>query len=148
MNTEILLDKILSAPVGKVVDILCEILNENIKLKIIEQIATTHNKFDRKVVISSNNFPIINAQTKFDSTTLPKYILDELLMKNQGIGTILSQNSIKATRKEISMNYDSVKNFVSREYEIICNGSVWFTIFEVINLDNLYTSKHMRRTPS
>lgn len=148
MNKEILLHKILSAPVGKVVDVLREILNENIKLKIIEQNSTSPNKFDRKVVISSKSFPIINAQTKFDSTTLPKGIFDQLLKKNQGIGSILSQNNITATRKELSMTRDSVKNLVSREYEIICNGSVWFTIFEVINLDNLNTSKNSRRTPS
>ena len=148
MSTEILLSKILSAPVGKVVDVLCEILNSNIELKIIEQVSRSPNEFDRKVVISSNNFPIINAHTKFDSAVIPKGILDELLKKNQGIGAILSKNNIKATRKEISLTHDSIKNIVSRKYEIIYDESVWFTIFEMINLGSFNTNKNSRRTPS
>ena len=142
MSAENLLNKVLSAPVGKVADVLCEILNEDVKLKIIEQNAISPNKFERKVVISSNDLPVIKAQAKFDSTVLPKSIFDELLKKKQGIGAILIQNSINATRKEISMNHDLDENTVSREYEIINNGSVWFTIFEKIHLGNLGTSKN------
>ena len=81
MSAENLLNKVLSAPVGKVADVLCEILNEDVKLKIIEQNAISPNKFERKVVISSNDLPVIKAQAKFDSTVLPKSIFDELLKK-------------------------------------------------------------------
>ena len=142
MSGEYVLNKILSAPVGKVVDVLCEILNEDVELHVIEQNAISPNKFERKVVISSNKLPVIKALAKFDSAILPKFIFDELLKKKNGIGAILTQNNINATRKEISMNHDLEENTVSREYEIINDGSAWFTIFEKIHLGNLGTSKN------
>ena len=142
MSSENLLEKILAAPVGQVVDVLTEILNSDIKLLIIEQNTVSPHKFERKVAISSDEFPVIKAQVKFDSTILPKFILDELLKKKQGIGTILTQNNINATRKVISLNHNPDENKATREYEIIIDGTVWFTILEEIRLDSLGTSKN------
>jgi chorismate-pyruvate lyase len=122
------------APVGQVVDVLSEILGCNINLKIIEQNALSSHKFVRKVIISANELPVIKAHVKFDSTILPKFILDELLKKKQGIGTILTQNNIHATRNVISVNHNLDESEISREYEIIKDGIVWFTILEEIRL--------------
>ncbi len=140
MSTDNLLEKILVAPVGKVVDVLAEILNSDIKLITIEQNTVSPHKFERKVTISSDELPVIKAQVKFDSTVLPKHILDELLKKKQGIGSILTQNKITATRKVISLNHTPGENKATREYEIIIDGDVWFTILEEIRLENLGTS--------
>jgi chorismate-pyruvate lyase len=142
MSTENLLEKILAVPVGKVVDVLEEILNSDIKLQIIEQNTVSPHKFERKVTISSDELPVIKAHAKFDSTVLPEFILDELLKKKQGIGSILIQNNISATRKVISMNHHSDGNKATREYEIIVDGTVWFTILEEIRLENLGASKN------
>ncbi len=142
MSEERLLGKILGAPVGKVVDVLAEILNSDIKLLTIEQNTVSPHKFERKVTISSDELPVIKAQVKFDSTVLPKHILDELLKKKQGIGSILTQNKITATRKVISLNHTPGENKATREYEIIKDGTVWFTILEEIRLDNLGTSEN------
>ncbi len=142
MSTENLLEKILDVPVGKVVDVLEEILNSDIKLQIIEQNTVSPHKFERKVTISSDELPVIKAHAKFDSTVLPEFILDELLKKKQGIGSILIQNNISATRKVISMNHHSDGNKATREYEIIVDGTVWFTILEEIRLENLGASKN------
>ena len=142
MSTENLLEKILAAPVGKVVDVLSEILNSDIKLLTIEQNTVSPHKFERKVTISSDELPVIKAQVKFDSTVLPEVILDELLKKKQGIGSILTQNNITATRKVISLNHNPEENKATREYEIIIDGTVWFTILEEIRLENLGTSKN------
>jgi len=137
MNTDNLLSKILAAPVGKVVDVLSEILNCNIDLQIIEQNTVMPHKFIRKISISANELPVIKAHVKFDSTILPKFILDELLKKEQGIGTILTRNNISASRNIISVNHNLDENKVSREYEILKDGTVWFTILEEIRLDGL-----------
>ena len=137
MNTDNLLSKILAAPVGKVVDVLSEILNCNIDLQIIEQNTVTPHKFIRKISISANELPVIKAHVKFDSTILPKFILDELLKKEQGVGTILTRNNISASRNIISVNHNLDENKVSREYEILKDGTVWFTILEEIRLDGL-----------
>ena len=137
MGTEDLLSKILAAPVGRVVDVLSEILNCNINLQIIEQNTVSPHKFIRKISISANEIPVIKAHVKFDSTLLPKSILDELLKKEQGIGTILTQNNISASRNVLSMNHNIAENKASREYEILKDATVWFTILEEIRLDGL-----------
>ena len=137
MNTDNLLSKILESPVGKVVEVLGEILNCNINLQIIEQNTVSPHKFIRKISISANEIPVIKAHVKFDSTILPKFILDELLKKEQGIGTILTQNNISTSRNVISVNHNIVENKASREYELLKDGTVWFTILEEIRLDGL-----------
>ena len=142
MSTENLLEKILAAPVGQVVDVLAEILKSDIKLLTIEQNTVSPHKFERKVTISSDELPVIKAQVKFDSTILPDFILDELLKKKYGIGSILTQNKISATRKVLSLNHNPDENKATREYEVIIDGTVWFTILEEIRLDNLGTSKN------
>jgi hypothetical protein len=80
---------------------------------------------------------VIKANVKFDSTVLPEFIMSELLGKKHGIGTILNSNNIHPTRNIISLNYDSDGSNVSREYEIIHNGVVWFNILEEIRLGHL-----------
>ena len=134
-KTEDLLNKILDAPVGQVVTILEEFLKCNIKLKVIEQNTVSSDQFVRKVSITAQGFPVINANVKFDSTILPELIMTDLLKKKRGIGTILNVNNIKATRKILSLNQN--ENSASREYQIIHNGIVWFTIIEEIRLGNL-----------
>ncbi len=135
VSSENLLNKILDAPVSQVVNVLEDVLNCNTKLQVIEQNTTTPNQFLRKVSITVNQFPVIKATAKFDSTVLPEFIMAELLKKKQGIGTILSENNIQATRNVISLYRNS--NEASREYEIIHNEIVWFTILEEIRLGNL-----------
>ena len=135
VSSENLLNKILDAPVSQVVNVLEDVLNCNTKLQVIEQNTTTPNQFLRKISITVNQFPVIKATAKFDSTVLPEFIMAELLKKKQGIGTILSENNIQATRNVISLYRNS--NEASREYEIIHNEIVWFTILEEIRLGNL-----------
>ena len=134
-KTEDLLNKILDAPVGQVVTVLGEVLNCNIKLQVIEQNTISPNQFVRNISITAQGFPVIKANVKFDSTILPELIMTDLLKKKRGVGTILNVNNIKAARKILSLNQD--ENSASREYQIIHNGIVWFTIIEEIRLGNL-----------
>ena len=130
-----LLNKILDAPVGQVVTILGEALNCNIKLQVIEQNKNSSGQFVRNISITVEEFPVIKANVKFDSTVLPELIVTDLLKKKRGIGTILNMNNIKATRKMLSLNQN--ENSALREYEIIHNQIVWFTIIEEIKLGSL-----------
>ena len=132
---EDLLNKILDAPVGQVVTVLGEALNCNIKLQVIEQNKNSSGQFVRNISISAQEFPVIKANAKFDSAVLPEVIVTDLLKKKQGIGTILNMNNIKATRKMLSLTQD--ENSASREYQIIHNEVVWFTIIEEIKLGSL-----------
>ena len=135
--SEDLLNKILDAPVGKVVTVLRDILDDDIKLDVIEQNAITANQFVRKVSITVQGFPVIKANVKFDSTVLPELIMAEILKKKRGVGDILNANKINATRNIISLNHNHDENKVTREYEIIHNGIIWFTIIEEIRLVSL-----------
>ena len=135
--SEDLLNKILDAPVGKVITVLEEVLHCDIKLEVVEQNSIVPNQFVRKVSITAQELPVIKAHVKFDSTILPEFIMSELLKKKQGIGDILNAYHIEVTRNIISLNRNSEKNDASREYEIIHNGKVWFTILEEIRLNNL-----------
>ncbi|PJC51023.1 MAG: hypothetical protein CO032_01770 [Nitrosopumilales archaeon CG_4_9_14_0_2_um_filter_34_16] len=135
--SEDLLNKILDAPVGKVISVLRDIHDCDIKLEVIEQNTVLPNQFVRKVSITAHGFPVIKANVKFDSTVLPEVIMAELLKKKQGVGDILNANNINTTRNIISLNRNHDKNKVTREYEIIHNGIIWFTIIEEIRLDNL-----------
>ena len=137
---EDLLNKILDAPVGQVVAVLEEFLNGDIKLEVIEQNAVSSDQFVRKVSITAQGFPVINANVKFDSTILPEFIMTDILRKKRGIGTILNVNNIKAARKIIALNQD--EDSASREYQIIHNGIVWFTIIEEIKLGNLSSDNY------
>lgn len=135
--SEDLLNRILDAPAGKVITVLRDTLDCNIKLKVIEQNTISPNQFVRKVSITAQGFPVIKANVKFDSTVLPEVIMAELLKKKQGVGDILNANNINATRNIVSLNRNHDENKVTREYEIIHNGIVWFTIIEEIRLGNL-----------
>jgi len=139
-KTEDLLNRILDAPVGQVVTVLGEVLNCSIKLQVIEQNTVSPNQFVRNISITVQEFPVIKANVKFDSTILPELIMTDLLKKKRGIGTILNVNNIKATRKILSLNQN--KNSASREYQIIHNGIVWFTIIEEIRLGNLSSNNN------
>ena len=132
---EDLLNKILDAPVGQVVTILGEALNCNIKLQVIEQNKNSSGEFVRNISILAQEFPVIKANVKFDSAVLPEVIITDLLKKKRGIGTILNMNNIKATRKMLSLNQN--ENSALREYEIIHNQIVWFTVIEEIKLGSL-----------
>ena len=83
----------------------------------------------------AQEFLVIKANVKFDSAVLPEVIITDLLKKKRGIGTILNMNNIKATRKMLSLNQD--ENSALREYQIIHNEVVWFTIIEEIKLGSL-----------
>jgi len=137
MGTEDLLRKILAAPVGKVVDVLGEVLKCKMNLNIVEQNTVSPHKFVRKVTISANEMPVIKAHVKFDSGVLPENIVDELLTKKLGIGDILNHNNIDAAREVISVNQDLKEGKATREYTISVNGVVWFTILEDIRLGAL-----------
>lgn len=132
---ENLLNKILDAPVGQVETILGEALNCNIKLQVIEQNKNSSGQFVRNISIIAQEIPVIKANVKFDSAVLPELIVTELLKKKHGIGTILNMNNIKATRKMLSLNQN--ENNAVREYQIIHNQIVWFTIIEEIKLGSL-----------
>ncbi|MFB5636860.1 MAG: hypothetical protein ACE5RF_00450 [Nitrosarchaeum sp.] len=142
IDTKDLLDKILDAPVGQVVTVLEENLKCNVKLEVIEQNTITPNQFVRNVLITAQGLPVVKANVKFDSTVLPEFIMAEILKRRQGIGTILNGNHIRATRNIISLNRVPEENKVSREYEIIYNGVIWFTISEEIRLDSFSSNNN------
>ena len=134
---EDLLNKILDAPVGRVLVVLKEILDSDVQLDVIEQNSIFTNQFVRKVSITVQELPVIKATVKFDSAVLPEPIMAELLKKKRGIGDILNASGIDATRNIISLSRNPGENKASRKYEIIYGKTVWFSIYEEIRLDSI-----------
>lgn len=132
---------LLDAPVGHVEQTISTIIKKSVYLKIVEQNSVSGTKYVRKVVIGHDQFPILRAVAKFDSKNLPPIIMIGLLQKEESIGSILRKNKIVAQRALAAINFDSNKKMVTRDYEIIVNGSVWFQISEEIRLDFLRACK-------
>lgn len=138
------LKSLLDAPVGQIANTLEKILKCQVNLDIIEQNSTSGTEFVRKITITAKELPVIRAVVKFDSEVLPDNILSQLLKKKDGIGTILTKNSIKADRKVTSLSFDQDGGKVMRNYQIVYNGSVWFQISEEIRLEYSIGSKNSR----
>jgi chorismate-pyruvate lyase len=139
-RNDVFLKKILEAPLGQVVTVLGENLNCKISLDLIEQnTPKPGTEFERKIVVSADELPIIRAIIKFDRNVLPRSIIDDLLQKRKMIGTILNKNNIPNEKNVISLNLDQDGKKIHRVYEIRSNGNVLFEISEEIKLDHLDT---------
>ena len=137
-RNDVFLKKILEAPLGQVVTVLGENLNCKISLDLIEQnTPKPGTEFERKIVVSADELPIIRAIIKFDRNVLPRYIVNDLLQKRRMIGTILNKNGIPNEKNIILLNLDQDEKKIHRVYEIRSNGNVLFEISEEIKLDHL-----------
>lgn len=142
LNHDLLLQKILDAPVGKVENTIREVLNCDVHLDIIEQNQESGSNFVRKITFTAKDFPVVRATVNFDSDVIPVKILEELLRKKEGIGTILTRNNVKTERKVISLNFENDNKKVIRKYQIVTDNTLWFEISEEIRLDLINTSKN------
>lgn len=136
-------NSLLDVPVGQIETFLKQKLQGDVQLEVVEQNRISGTNFVRKVVITANNLPVIRATVSFDSSKLSEQILSELLRKNKGIGSILTQNNITAQRNVVSLETDS-DGTVKRNYEIITNSTVLFYVSEEILLANLLANKNHR----
>ncbi|HET6457335.1 MAG TPA: hypothetical protein VFG24_00445 [Nitrosopumilaceae archaeon] len=132
---------LLDAPLGFVEQTISEIIKKPVYLKVVEQNSVFETNYVRKVVIGHNQFPILSAVVRFDSKNLTQAVMTGLLQKKESIGNILRKNNIRAERGSVHVNFDPDKKTVTRNYEILHNGSVWFRVSEVIRLDFLRACK-------
>ncbi len=132
---------LLEAPVGYVEQTISDIIKKPVYLKVVEQNSVSGTKYVRKVVIGYDSFPILRAFVTFDSKNIPKPIMNALLQKKESIGKILRNNKVFAQRRPMAIEVKPEKNTVTREYEILCNGLVWFQVSEEIRLDFLRACK-------
>ena len=143
MTTQIdqLAKALLDAPVGYVEQTVSMIIKKPVYLKVVEQEPVSGTKYTRKIVIGHGQFPILRAVVNFDSKNISKTVMTGLLQKEESIGSILRKNNITVQRRLATINFDRSRKKVTREYEILCNGSVLFQISEEIRLDFLRSCK-------
>lgn len=139
---ESLAETILNTPIGHVEQTVADILKRNVSFSVIEQTPIGQTEYLRKIIITADQLPIVSATVQFDSKTIPQYILDELLRKKEGIGTILQKHHVIAHRRSIVITISTNGKKITRDYEIVQNGSVWFHISEEIRLDLLYACQN------
>lgn len=149
MNTlELLAEAILNTPIGYMEQTVTDILKRDVHFTVIEQTPIGQTEYLRKIIIAADQFPIVSAIVRFDSKTIPQYILTELLKKKEGIGTILQKHHIIAYRRAIVITISDDGKKITRNYEIMQNTSVWFKISEEIRLDLLYACQNRGAIPS
>lgn len=136
-------NSLLDVPVGQIEAFLKQKLRGDVHLEVVEQNRTSGTNFVRKIVITSNNLPVIRATVSFDSSKLSEPILTELLRKNEGIGSILTRNKITAQRNILSLESNS-NGTVKRNYEVINKNTILFYVSEEILLANLLANKDGR----
>src|SRR3989338_3607045 len=119
-------DDLLNVSVGHIEAFLKQKLKGEVQLQVVEQNSISGTNFVRKIVITVNNLPVIRATVSFDSSNLSEPILSELLRKNEGIGSILTQNKISVQRNVILL--ESAIGTIKRNYEIINNNTVLFHV--------------------
>ncbi|MGI0075741.1 MAG: hypothetical protein ACREA5_07350, partial [Nitrosotalea sp.] len=73
---------------------------------------------------------------------IPKSVMTALLQKKESIGKILQKNKIITQRRITALDFEPDRKTVNREYEILCDDSVWFQISEAIRLDFLRACKY------
>ncbi len=121
---------------------MADILKRNVSFNVIEQTPIGKTEYLRKIIISADQFPIVAATVRFDSKVIPQYILTELLKKKEGIGTILQKHQVIAHRRSIVITVSTDGKKITRDYEIMQEGSVWFQISEEMRLDLLYACQN------
>jgi chorismate-pyruvate lyase len=132
----------LNTPIGHVEQTVADIIKRNVNFSVIEQTPIGQTEYLRKITISADQFPIVSATVRFDSKTIPAHILAELLRKKEGIGTILQKHHVLAYRHSIVITVSTDGKKITRSYEIIQDGSMWFRISEEIRLDLLYACQN------
>jgi chorismate-pyruvate lyase len=132
----------LNTPIGHVEQTVADILKRNVSFNVIEQTPIGQTEYLRKIIISADQFPIVSATVRFDSKIIPQHILEELLRKKEGIGTILQKYHIMAHRRSIVITISTDGKKITRDYEIVQDNSVWFQISEEIRLDLLYACQN------
>ncbi|QLH08963.1 hypothetical protein DSQ19_05245 [Candidatus Nitrosotenuis sp. DW1] len=125
-----------------------DILKRNVGFNVIEQTPIGKTEYLRKIIISADQFPIVSATVRFDSKTIPRHILAELLRKKEGIGTILQKHHVVAHRRAIVITISTDGKKITRDYEIVQEDSAWFQISEEIRLDLLYACQNGGTVPS
>lgn len=140
-ETEPLIINLLEAPVGFVGETISKIIKKPVYLRVVEQISIG-TQYVRRIVIGHSHYPILRAIVKFESKNIPQVVLNSLLQKKEGIGDILRKNNIKVQRKLIDVRLDSDQKILTRDYEILYNGSTWFQISAEIQLDFFRASKY------
>lgn len=129
-----IIKEMLEAPLGHIVTALGNHLNCKIKLELIEQNTPKPGpEFERKIIVTANNLPLIKATIKFDKKVLPEQITNQLLQKRRLIGTILNLNGIPNDKHVTFFNVK--KDKISRAYQIKNNDKIFFEVSEEIRTD-------------
>ena len=128
------LKNILDAPVGEVIDSVEKTFGFISSLKINQNF--NDNILKRHIEVQGNGKTIFISESVSDCKLLPKKLIDDLLTKKEGIGTILRKNNFRLNRRILSIQHDVKKNTLVRKYYLHSGDCIWFTISETFLLDN------------
>lgn len=123
--------KILLAETGTVEQVLSILVQAPVQVSVTKQ-QTFDGVIKREAVISKkgSNTPLIRARSKAYMASLPTGVVQGLLQKKGGIGTILHNARLETRRELVRFGFE--KGHPYRVYQIIHRGDVAFEIREDI----------------
>lgn len=123
--------KILLAETGTVEQVLSILVQAPVHVSVTKQ-ETSDGIIKREAVISrkDSNAPLIRARSKAYTASLPAKVVQGLLEKKGGIGTILHNAGLETRRRLVRFGFE--KGHPYRVYQIIHRGKVAFEIREDI----------------
>lgn len=123
--------KLLLAETGTVEQVLSILVQAPVQVSVVEQIAV-NGIIKRKVAISKKDSdrPLILARSKVYTKSLPARIVQDIMQKKSGIGTILHNAGIETHRRLVRFGIDDGHPY--RIYQITHRGKVAFEIREDI----------------
>jgi chorismate-pyruvate lyase len=131
-----LAEKILLAEIGTVEQMLSILVNDKIKVELINQ-KDMGTHIEREVYLCKDDTPLIVAKSIIRKGALPKEAVEDILKGKEGLGAILSKHCIETYRRLKAIDYDKEKDIVYRVYHIYCNKVPTIEISEHILRKNL-----------
>lgn len=123
--------KILLAETGTVEQVLSILVQSPVQVRVVKQ-TVANGVIKREVVISrkDSGIPLIRARSKAYPKSLPAKVVQGIMQKKYGIGTILRNAGLETSRRLVRFGISAGHPY--RIYSIIHGGKVAFEIREDI----------------
>jgi chorismate-pyruvate lyase len=82
---------------------------------------------------------LVLGQTELQGENIPAPVMSDLEARGLGIGEILAKHEVETRRNIYKIGYEPVNKLIYREYDILIQGKVCFTIIESFS-ELLYSS--------
>ena len=128
--------KLLLSEIGTVEQLLSILVDSPITVDLV-RLDERDDKIIRYVVLrDAERKPLLLATTRYERNLLPAQLYDDLKSGRLGIGSAIMHYGLETRRRIIKIGYDEKTKQLFREYEIIKEKTVIFSIREDFSIDS------------